>query len=233
MPSVSIVEAQAPIKGMHIEARSGDPSAFAGASILASLSNLLPPPSKTGEDAQQNTEISSLPSGCGASEDHIPEVEMKDTTSNNESAGASSREKTVGPSSNDANGNPDLDSLELDGCMDVEVGKIPGSTYELRPLLRLLAGSASEFDLSGSISKILEEQRDIRELLKDISSPTILMSTRRQSYKDGLQQGILNPDDIEVSFESFPYYLRCIFFFQLLIIKLYVMFSSLHMIFNY
>ncbi|KAK7859857.1 hypothetical protein CFP56_002099, partial [Quercus suber] len=113
IPSVSILEAQsAPIKGIHIEARSGDPSAVAGASILASLSNM-----------------------------------PKDLT-----------------------------------------------------ILQ-----APDFDLSGSITKMLDGHREIREL-KDFDPP-ISVSTRRQAYKDSLQQGILNPDNIEVSFESFPYYL--------------------------
>ncbi|KDP28140.1 hypothetical protein JCGZ_13911 [Jatropha curcas] len=153
--SVNILEAQgAPIKGIQIEARSGDPSAFAGASILASLSDiqkdlsLIPPPAKADEDMPQNTEISTVPSLCGAPDDCIPEVNMKDTTS-----------------------------------------------------------SSSEFDLSGSLSKVLDEPREIREQLKDSDPPMILMSTRRQAYKDSLQQGILNPESIDVSFDSFPYYL--------------------------
>ncbi|GAV73866.1 AAA domain-containing protein [Cephalotus follicularis] len=170
IPSVSILEAQsAPIKGMHVEARSGDPSAVAGASILASLSNLrkdlslLPPPTKTG---------------------------------------VSSREKTVVPPSDAAD-----ESLNLDGdaCMDAHTGKVSGATYELRPLLRMLAGSSTSDLLNNRISKILDEQREIREILKDLDP--IMSSTRRQAFKDGLQDGILNPECIEISFENFPYFL--------------------------
>ncbi|KAH9730383.1 AAA-type ATPase family protein [Citrus sinensis] len=213
-PPMSILEAQsAPLKTMHIEARSGDPSAVAGASILASLSNiqkdlsLIPPPTKAGVDAQ-NSEIASLASGCDGPEDRIPDVDMKDATSNNDDAGSSSRGKTVVPQSDAANENPNLDSIGLDACVDAEIGKIPGATYELRPLLRMLAGSSSpDFDISGGISKILDEQREIRELLKDSDRPTVLISARRQAFKDSLQEGILGPENIEVSFESFPYYL--------------------------
>ncbi|KAK9201832.1 hypothetical protein WN944_017040 [Citrus x changshan-huyou] len=221
---MSILEAQsAPLKTMHIEARSGDPSAVAGASILASLSNiqkdlsLIPPPTKAGVDAQ-NSEIASLASGCDGPEDRIPDVDMKDATSNNDDAGSSSRGKTVVPQSDAANENPNLDSIGLDACVDAEIGKIPGATYELRPLLRMLAGSSSpDFDISGGISKILDEQREIRELLKDSDRPTVLISARRQAFKDSLQEGILGPENIEVSFESFPYYLRChIFAFKFL-----------------
>lgn len=227
MPSsVSILEAQsAPINGMHIEARSGDSSAVAGASILASLSNLhkdlslLPPPAKTGENVQQNTEISLLPSGHG---DDTPDNEMKDATNNDDPAGVVSAEKAVLASSAAANGNPSIDSMEIDAGADADIGKVTGATYELRPLLRMLAGSSTEFDLSGSISKILEERRDLRELLKDVDPPTILASTRRQAFKESLQQGVLNPDDIDVSFESFPYFLRCKFFYLQLLFSFYI-----------
>ena len=208
--SVSILEAQSsPVKGIHVEARSGDPSAVAGASILASLSNLrkdlsLLPPPKNGEDVQQSNEMTPPPRGTSNS--HIPDTDMKDAE-NNDVTGVSLREKTDVPSSEAANENL---NIGLDACMDTEIGKVPGATYELRPLLRMLTGSSSpDFDLSGSISKILEEQREIREILKDLEPPTALTSTRRQAFKDSLQEGILSPDDIEVSFESFPYYLRC------------------------
>ncbi|KAJ9187765.1 hypothetical protein P3X46_003186 [Hevea brasiliensis] len=210
--SVNILEARgAPLKGLQIEARSGDPSAFAGASILASLSDfqkdlsLLSPPAKAGEDIHQNTDISTVPSVCGPPDDCIPQDDMKDSTSNNELPSLSSREKTIVPSSNSASQNPNLDSVGPDATVDAGNRKIAGSAYELRPLFRILAGSP-EFDLS-SISKILDERREIRELLNVLDPPTILMSTRRQAYKDSLQKGILNPEGIDVTFDSFPYYL--------------------------
>lgn len=194
-PPLSILEAQgAPVKGLHIEERSGDPSAVTGASILASLSrkdlSLLPPSAKAGEDLQQDAETSSLPSGCGASGDSTSDIDMKDCTNNNDQADVSPREKDMIASFDVANENPALDSLGLDACVDSEVGKLSGSAYELRPLLRML-----------------EEQREIREFLKDIDPP-LFISRRRQVYKDKLLQRILSPDDIEVSFESFPYFLR-------------------------
>ncbi|XP_048235175.1 uncharacterized protein LOC8265478 isoform X2 [Ricinus communis] len=213
VPSANILEARgAPLKGIQFEARSRDPSAFTGASILASLSgfpkdiSLLSPPAKAGEDMQQNTEISTVPSACGARDDCIPEVDMKDSTNNGELAATTSGDKNIVPTSNTTGQNPNNDSLGLDASTDTGNRKVAGSAYELRPLFRILAGS-SEFDLSGSISKILDEQREIRELLKDLDPPTILMSTRRQAYKDNLQQGILTPETIDISFDHFPYYL--------------------------
>jgi len=197
---------------MQVEARSGDPSAVAGASILASLSNnickelsLLPPAAKTGKNVQ-NTDISSLHSGCG---DDIPDNEMNDTTNNAEPAGDFSADKTVLASSTTVNENPNLDSVEVDTNIDANVGKMTAAAYELRPLLRMLTGSCPEFDLSGSISKILEGRRELRELLKDVDTPTVLASTKREAFKDILQQRILIAEKIDVSFETFPYYLRC------------------------
>ncbi|KAJ6334508.1 hypothetical protein OIU78_011396 [Salix suchowensis] len=61
-------------------------------------------------------------------------------------------------------------------------------------------GSSSEFD------KIFDE-RERREILKDLDPPSVLISTRRQLFKDSLQKGILNPEEIDVSFDNFPYYL--------------------------
>ncbi|XVF32749.1 hypothetical protein REPUB_Repub17cG0110200 [Reevesia pubescens] len=195
--SVSILEAQtAPIKGI-IEARAGDPSAVAGAAtILASLST------------KENSEMSTLPSGCDVSDERVPEVDMKDSASNSDPATASSREKTVAPPPDAANENPNLDRLGLDDSVDADNVKIPGAAYPLRPLLRILAGTSStDFDFSGSIAKILDEQREIREMLKEFELPSALISTKRQAFKDSLQDGILNLDNIDVSFENFPYYL--------------------------
>lgn len=202
--SISILETRsAPVNGLHIEARSRDPSVD-GASILASMSNvpnnlsLLPASAKAGGDLQQDADMPSTPSGCGGSDDRTPDTEMKDSTNINDG------DKDIVSYPDTANENPNLDSLALD--MDTETGKSSGARW---PLLRML-GSGGKFDFSGSISKILNEPREIRELLQDFDPP-ILLSTRRQAFRDKLQQGILNPNDIEVTFESFPYYLRCTF----------------------
>ncbi|XP_028096007.1 uncharacterized protein LOC114295902 isoform X2 [Camellia sinensis] len=213
-PSLSILEAHGgPIKGLQFETRAGDASAVAGASILASLSNLqkelslLPPPSRNDEDVQQGSEIPTLPSACDVSNNLILDSEMKDASVRDDGTGGSSSEKAVVPSSDVTSENPNLDTIGLEDAGDADIGKIPGETHELRPLLQMLAGSpASEFDLSGSISKILDEQRENRELLKDFDSP-MLASTMSQAFKDGLQEGIFTANNIEASFENFPYYL--------------------------
>ncbi|CAL5208915.1 unnamed protein product [Lathyrus oleraceus] len=209
IPPVSILEAHsASMNGMQVEARSGDPSDVAGASILASLSNihkdlsLVSPPAKTCK--KQNSDISSLPSGHG---DIVPDNERKDATNNDESTGVISSSKAVPASSTTVNENPSLDTMDVDANVDTNVGKMPAN-YELRPLLCMLAGgSGTEFDLSGSIHKILEDRKELGELLKGADTTTILASTRRQAFKDSLEQRILNAEDIDVSFEAFPYYL--------------------------
>ncbi|KAK9071829.1 hypothetical protein SSX86_008258 [Deinandra increscens subsp. villosa] len=186
-PSVSILEANGgSLKGLQLEARSRDPSAVAGASILASLSNiqkelsLLPLPSRKGKGLQ--TGIPNLTPAC--EDKRVIDTDMKDASDPNDIVAAD-----VVPSS---------DKGDNDNVAAADV-----ATHELRPLLRMLAGSsAAEFD----IFKILDERREIRELLKDIDPP-ISLAARRQAYKDGLQQRILHPDTIEVTFDDFPYFL--------------------------
>ncbi|KAK2403640.1 AAA-type ATPase family protein [Trifolium repens] len=204
-PSVSILEAQsAAMNGMQVEARSGDPSAVAGASILASLSNihkdlsLVSPPAKACK--KQSADNSSPPSDHG---DNGPDSEMKDTTSNDESAGFFPSGKDVPASSTTGNENPSLDTMDVHANVGSDVGKVTAANYELRPLLCMLTGSGTEFDLSGSIHKILEDRKE----LKDADTPTILASTRRQAFRDSLEQRILDAENIDVSFETFPYYL--------------------------
>ncbi|PHT80530.1 hypothetical protein T459_18582 [Capsicum annuum] len=209
--SVGILEAHSgSVKGLHVEARSGDPSTVAVASTLASLSNfqkessLLPSSSQNGKDMKQGSELPRLPAANGVADKHDLDAEMKDASDHSDLPDVSQCEKTGVISPDTRNENVNLDSGALDS-VDAEIGKISGVAQELRPLLRVLAGS-SEFDLSGSISKILEERRGIRELLRDFDPP-ILTSSRRQAFKDALQQGILDSKNIEVSFENFPYYL--------------------------
>ncbi|CAA2971848.1 AAA+-type ATPase [Olea europaea subsp. europaea] len=204
-PSVNILEAHGgPIKGLHIETRSGDPSAFAVASTLASLSNLgkelslLPPSSQNDEDARQGSELPSVPAACEVLDNGLMDSDMKDSSDHNDEPIVSLGEKSTIPSSDVANENLSVDA---------ETGKIISETSDLRPFLRILAGStAPDVDISGSISKILKENRGVRNRHKD-SDPLISASSRRQAFRDGLQQGILDSKFIDVSFENFPYYL--------------------------
>ncbi|MCL7034628.1 hypothetical protein MKW94_030101 [Papaver nudicaule] len=193
--------------GLQFETRSRDP-AVAGASILASLSNLrkdlslLPPPTQTGEEAQQGLERPTLPSSCEVPDDVETNSPVhKGGSENNDTDGVSVSEKDALLAADlPANESLSLDNLPMGARIDIEIGKVPGANYDLRSLLRMLA--ASEFDLSGGIFKSLDEQRGLRD-----PDSTKLSATRSQAFKDSLQQGILSPSDIEVSFDNFPYYL--------------------------
>lgn len=209
-PTVSILEEHSsPMNGLQFEA-SGDPSTVAGASVLASFSNLgnefslLPPPSCDDEEVQP--ELPTLPFDCEVSDNHIVDADMKDAADQNDGTSGSLNEKAV-QSTNVGNENINLNSSGHDDALDAEIEKVPETTPELRPLLRMLSGSsAPEFDLNCSISKILDQQKDLKDRPKDMDG-IVLMSKRRQSFKEGLQQRILRSENIEVSIESFPYYL--------------------------
>ncbi|WOL18573.1 hypothetical protein Cni_G27370 [Canna indica] len=197
------------------ETRSGDPSAVAGASILASLScnikNLSSsPPSAIDENAQVDPEKPILDSVCDASEDCNPDPDkgsdiLKESSANDWSAEVPI-DKSGAVLSSDFGANETIqhDTVGPDAHLDDEIGNISDPNYEIRPHVRLLAGSlTSEMDLSGNTYKAFEDQRE----LKDLDSPASFPTTKCQVFKDGLKQGILNPSDIQVSFENFPYYL--------------------------
>ncbi|XP_073106503.1 uncharacterized protein [Elaeis guineensis] len=210
-----ILEAQAvPIKGIQFETRSGDPSAVAGASILASLSNHkkdLSPPASTGENAHQGVDGPALPSACDVPKGCNSDLEKncdarKGNTEHDGSTEVPSGDKAAVILSTDlcANESTQHDTIGSDAQLD-DFGKVSGTNYEIRPLLKMIAGSSTaELDLTGKVFKVFEDQR---ELLRDLDATAALPATRCQAFKDGLKLGIINANDIQVSFASFPYYL--------------------------
>lgn len=71
----------------------------------------------------------------------------------------------------------------------------------------MLFGSyRSDLDLSGTILKASENQREPSKEL--VSAALLSSSTRCQEFKDNLERAILTCSDIDVSFDSFPYFLR-------------------------
>lgn len=190
--SVTMLEAHdGSIEGLHIEARSGDPSAVSVASTLESVTNhpeelsLIPSSSQDAEDAQH----ASLPSDC-----EMPDIRNKDASDPNDGATVSVAEKD-GPLS------PDVSFKNFN--VAAENGKSLPQSNDLGPRFPL----APKFDISGTISKILDEHRAGRDQGKD-SDPPISISSRREAYKVALRQGLLRCDNIDVSFDDFPYYLR-------------------------
>ncbi|KNA08786.1 hypothetical protein SOVF_159610 isoform B [Spinacia oleracea] len=204
--SMAILEAQsAPVTGKDTKARGRDSSlsAVAGASILASLTTFSKRLSQL-SPSKGNDEDSAVGSLSGESDNGICDVDMNDSMELQDYPGPSLNQKELGPVSDE---NINAVDVPKDTVVDTEEGAVPGSNNELRPLLQLLSrSSTSDFDFSGNLSKLLDEQRQIRDLLKDLDRPTFV-STRRQAFKDTLRKAILTDGDIDVSMESFPYYL--------------------------
>ncbi|KAL1559707.1 hypothetical protein AAHA92_10019 [Salvia divinorum] len=105
-PSVSILEAHDESKnGLHNEARSGETSAVAVASTLASLPHLtnklslIPPSSRNGEEVQQGSEIPSEPSTCKVSDNYIIDTDMEDAFACKDDVSAAVIENSGAPSS--------------------------------------------------------------------------------------------------------------------------------------
>ncbi|ONK78664.1 uncharacterized protein A4U43_C02F21160 [Asparagus officinalis] len=173
----------APNQGVQFGNRSGDASAFDGASILASLSrndaSVVASPTSTDESVQLVLERPTLSacdvSGCTPIIDTNSHI-LKDCSELNENAGIPSANSTPAAVSVDF---PSNDSFHI--------------------------GSATPgLDSRGKVLKTFE---DPRVLLKDLRSRATLPTSKHQGFKDGLKQQILNLSDIEVSLESFPYYL--------------------------
>ncbi|XP_075500903.1 uncharacterized protein LOC142539375 [Primulina tabacum] len=201
--SINLLERHSePVKGLHTEAISEDRCTIA--STLASLSNLrnelsLLPPSQNDEDTRHGSELPALPSACEELDNHVEDAEMKDTSDQEDDIPISILAKTLAPSPDVTNGNSNVDA---------ESRKIVAESNDLRPFLQILAGSTSpEFDISRSISRILDEHRGaFRDQRKESDVP-VSISLRHQAFKDGLQQGLLDCKNSDISFENFPYYL--------------------------
>ncbi|XP_074591297.1 uncharacterized protein LOC141847211 [Curcuma longa] len=203
-------------KEVQVETRSGDPSAVAGASILASLSNTIKdlpdaPSSPIDENIHEGIEKPAVDSVCDASEDCNPDLEkgsdILKESSDNDGGAESPTDNPDAVLSSDLVGDEvmQLDSIGPDVHHDDEIGKVSAINYETRPSLRMLAGSpTSDLDLTVNAFKAFDDHRDF---LKDLESTTFVPTNRCQAFKDGLKQAILTPSDIQVSFEKFPYYL--------------------------
>ncbi|KAK9726290.1 hypothetical protein RND81_05G204300 [Saponaria officinalis] len=146
----------------------------------------------------------------GASDNGIGNVDMSDVE---DYISPAQTHKDIAPLSDE---NMDTDDPERDTGLDTDEGAVAGSNNELRPLLQLISGSIpAEGDVNRTLSKLLEdsrvtrlleEQRRLKELLKQLERPNF-ESTKRQAFKDTLRKVILLSSEIDVSLETFPYYL--------------------------
>ncbi|PKA62956.1 Katanin p60 ATPase-containing subunit A1 [Apostasia shenzhenica] len=199
------------VKGIQCGPRSGDPSAFSGASILASLCNPrsnesgLSSPASNDDIDHQDLEKPTLPSTCDIS-GSIPDPDndshlRKDTTDHDEGAVVVDDDKAATDVPADL-----AASMEMDAHFDADLAKSTDTNFELRPLLRMFEGSSNAvLDLGGNVFKTFEDHIESK---KDPDSSEALPTTSRsQIFKEGLKQGIISATDIQVSFEDFPYYL--------------------------
>ncbi|KAL3575442.1 hypothetical protein D5086_023543 [Populus alba] len=190
-------------KLLQLERRSGDPSAVAGASILASLSSLRPDlsrwksPGQTASKIHHGTEVPAQSVVHGDAE-----VELDGMEGNSTPNLGSDKAAEVGA----INQNLPHDCSQDSGTEAGNV-KISGMNDLIRPFFRMLARSSScKQKLSKNICKQVLEERN--EWLKDSQlASTSGMSLRCAVFKEDLHAGILNGKNIEVSFDNFPYYL--------------------------
>lgn len=208
------------MNGIQYGTRSGDSSTSAGASILASLSSPRKGeatrtfPTSNGENDRERLETATLPSASILS-GSIPgpdcDFQLRDSTEQNVVAITDGNKATAVMPVDLAS------SLGVDAYFDAELVKRPepsGTNLESRPRLRILEKSSNaELDLSSNLFRNSEGQR---ELQKDLEGSTVnSTNSRSQTFKERLKNGILSSCAIQVSFEKFPYYLRCEFYFKL------------------
>lgn len=185
---VSILEAHStPMEARNSNTRSGDSSDVAGASILASLSNAdkgLPRPQSQKDSLEEGSQKPDQPFRHEASDGHLGEKEMKASLDKCKYA----------------------TSEETSSRVDTEAGKKAEEAHKLKSLFSKLAGpTVSMVDLS-NFSMIIEKEREAGKLPK-VMDTTESLPIACQSFKEGLQNGIITANDIEVSFENFPYFL--------------------------
>ncbi|XP_021615059.1 uncharacterized protein LOC110616864 isoform X1 [Manihot esculenta] len=190
-------------KLLQLERRSGDPSAVAGASILASLSSLRQdisryksPGQNTGK-IHQGTEApahSVVCDGTEAEHDGLEVNSMPDVWSD--------KAADIG-----AVGNNLPHDLNQNSGKEAGNVKLSGVNDLIRPFFRMLARSTScKQKLSKSICKQVLEERN--EWTKDSRlASTSGMTLRCAVFKEDIHAGILDGKNIEVSFDDFPYYL--------------------------
>ncbi|KAI4326463.1 hypothetical protein MLD38_031776 [Melastoma candidum] len=209
LASEFMLEAQSsPMNEMHVEARAGDPSILASLTDFQEDFSLRPPPGKSGVDVRPDSERPVEQSVCGLSDDQLGDTGLRESSNNDDAADVASLEdKCVDPSAEGNEETVNMDRDSSDASRGAVSEKVPRSKYELRPSLPLFAGSSSSFDLRGSIYRMLEEQQEIRQLLKVCDPLANTKIGRSKAYKESLKRTIINPEDIEVSLENFPYYL--------------------------
>lgn len=202
--SVKGLEVQSGVgKFLQLGKRTGDPSAVAGASILASLSSLRHDISrwKPPQSSSKTHQGAELPSNSVVHDAMELEIDALEANSNPEVRS----DKAVDSSATNMNLHP---GSNPDAVIEAGNVKLSGVNDLIGPLFRMLAQSTScKLKLSKSICKQVMEERNqwIGELQQASTSG---MSLRCAAFKADVHAGIVDGRDLEVSFENFPYYLR-------------------------
>ncbi|EXC04127.1 ATPase family AAA domain-containing protein 1-A [Morus notabilis] len=187
-------------KYLHVERRTGDPSAVAGASILASLSSLRQDLSRWKSPGHSTGKIHPAEGPSQSVVHDGTDVELDGPEGTSTPNLGSDKAEDTGAIDKTPDCNPDSGT---------EAGnvKFSGVNDLLRPLLRMLAGSPScKLKLSKDICKqVLEEANEWTRDSQPAS--TSVMSLRCAVFKEDIHAGILDGKTIDVSFDNFPYYL--------------------------
>ncbi|XP_049934048.1 uncharacterized protein LOC126410103 [Nymphaea colorata] len=177
--------------------------AVAGASILASLSNLgndlslLPPPSQSNEDAQQAIGRPALSTAFELPDDSVPMLDINTCTrkdSADQNSGTDVPLDDNAPAPAEHTSSVDLNVGNIDRGMNADNGRWNFKSISHKKFMRMLKDTV-DIDPGGSFFKQLREDR--KEMFKDSESSTLLpMSAKCQAFKDNMREGILDGSDI-------------------------------------
>lgn len=159
------------IEKIDSEDGTGEPTAFPGAKLIASLFDHLKDPTASSPAVSGEN--------CDKSEGYISDHDQnaekgKDETENNGN--------TEVPPTNISQPNVTASGSSRDG----KVRKVSGRANKRSALLMKIRASAAT----------------------EVDSSLALPTSASEAYKEGLRRGIISANDIEVSLENFPYYLR-------------------------
>ncbi|KAE9610135.1 putative adenosinetriphosphatase [Lupinus albus] len=184
-------------KFQQIERKAGDASAVAGASILASLSSIRQDLTRLKSPAESSTkphpDVSSHSVPHGGIEIEIDALESTPNVQSDKAADVGASNK----------GSP----MDCDPDASTEAGnvKLSGVNDFLRPFFKILARPSCKLKLSKSNYKqVLEE---LNGTLDTQAASTSSSSVRCAVFREDVHAAILDGNEIDVSFDNFPYYL--------------------------
>ncbi|KAG0472157.1 hypothetical protein HPP92_016703 [Vanilla planifolia] len=155
-------------------------------------------PASNDDDDQSEHEPSNLPPSGNVSVPHpVPDSDLhsRKGNANHQNAVVTDEDKTTAAVPAELDG-----SMDVDAPFDADLAKTSSMNFEYRPLLRMLKKCRAELDLS-----YFDDHQGSH---KDPDSQVVMPTTSRsETFKEDMKLGIHNPNDIEVSFENFPYYL--------------------------